>query len=70
MGAAIEAERVISYFDPDLILFVGVAGGFKDDLRPGDVVVGSKVYDYHGGKQPRTSTLGPWLSRSYIALSN
>jgi nucleoside phosphorylase/tetratricopeptide (TPR) repeat protein len=50
VGAAIEAEKAISYFDPDLILFVGVAGGFKDDLRHGDVVVASKVYDYHGGK--------------------
>lgn len=50
VGAGIEAEKAISHFDPDLILFVGVAGGFKDELRCGDVVVASKMYDYHGGK--------------------
>lgn len=50
LDAAIEAGNAISHFDPDLVLFVGVAGGFKDDLNHGDVVVASKVYDYHGGK--------------------
>ena len=50
LAAAIETKDAISQFEPDLITFVGVAGGFKDDLSHGDVVVASKVYDYHGGK--------------------
>jgi nucleoside phosphorylase len=29
-GAALEAERAIAYFDPEIILFVGVAGGIKE----------------------------------------
>jgi nucleoside phosphorylase len=50
ISAGVETERALSHFDPHLILFVGVAGGLKDDLSHGDVVVASQVSYYHSGK--------------------
>ena len=48
-GAAAIAERAVAEFSPSAVLFTGVAGGLRDWLRLGDVVVARKVYAYHGG---------------------
>ncbi|WP_371545780.1 5'-methylthioadenosine/S-adenosylhomocysteine nucleosidase [Streptomyces sp. NBC_00554] len=51
LTAATLTERVLTWLDPEAVIFVGVAGGLKDDIAIGDVVVATKVYAIHGGKQ-------------------
>jgi nucleoside phosphorylase len=50
VGAAIIAERAIAMFKPELVLLVGIAGSLNEDVQLGHVVVATKVYAYHGGK--------------------
>lgn len=48
-GAAVQVERVLAAFDPQLLLLVGIAGG-RWDSRHGDVIAASVIYDYEAGR--------------------
>jgi nucleoside phosphorylase len=48
------AERVSTWLRPRALLVVGVAGGLKDDIGLGDIVVATWVYGYHSGKESRS----------------
>jgi nucleoside phosphorylase len=49
--ASTMAERVSKWLKPRALFLVGVAGGLKDDINLGDVVVATLVYGYHSGKE-------------------
>jgi len=58
---ALATERIITHYQPQLIILTGIAGGVKDATL-GDVVVGTKAYGYEAGK----STDNGFMSRPNV----
>ncbi len=55
-NSAMETERAIQYFSPNIIFFVGIAGSRKpNDFTIGDVIFPEKIYSYEAGKSEKDS---------------
>jgi nucleoside phosphorylase len=67
VNAAVEANRAIAYFKPDVLFFVGIAGGIKD-VEIGDIVAATKVYSYESGKVGDQFFTRPSLGQSSYEL--
>ena len=61
---ALATERAVRRFNPVAVLLVGVAGGVKD-VDIGDVVVGTKFYDYEYTKESEDGSKARPLSGQY-----
>ena len=60
INSAIETNKAIEYFQPDIAFFIGIAGGIKD-VKIGDVVAATDVHYIEYGKDsdqflPRTES--------------
>lgn len=71
VNAAMTTTLLIEHFQPDAVIFSGVAGGLNPDLLPGDIVIGARAAQhdladiepdsvvYFGVKNPVTGQRNP-----------
>ena len=52
---------IVGNFNPDIVLYIGCAGGDPNELKLNDVFIPTEVWPYEKGKE----TTGGWVSRAH-----
>lgn len=67
VASAATTTQLINDFDVDEIIFTGVAGGIKEDLNIGDVVIGKHLYQHDLDARPFYNQFEiPILKNKYV----
>jgi len=48
--AAVLTTRSINILDPEIVIMTGICAGVKGKVELGDLIIGSKIFDYGSGK--------------------
>ena len=71
VASAATTTQLINDFDLEEIIFTGVAGGIKNELNIGDVVIGKNLYQHDLNASPFYKKLEiPILKKKYIETKN
>ncbi|PCH52161.1 MAG: 5'-methylthioadenosine/S-adenosylhomocysteine nucleosidase [Flavobacteriaceae bacterium] len=71
VASAITTTQLINDFNVKEIIFTGVAGGIKDELNIGDVVIGNNMYQYDLNASPFYEKLEiPILKKKFLKTAD
>ncbi|MFK5957751.1 MAG: 5'-methylthioadenosine/adenosylhomocysteine nucleosidase [Lutibacter sp.] len=71
VASAVTTTQLINDFNVSEIIFTGVAGGIKNELNIGDIVIGRNLYQHDLNASPFYEKLEiPILKKKYLETSN
>lgn len=60
VNAAMTSTLLLQHFQPDRVLFTGVAGGISQDMNIGDIVIADSLVQYDFGTMNKDNTISYW----------